>query len=382
MVANKIEVMNIKFNNDIQKLVTKEDKRAGIIRYGSNNLYPDFLLDLFIEGSSTHTAIINRKVALISGQGFDKVDSNELKSLIDNNRGSNPLGDITKLISSDYEVLNAFALMVRWNFDKTVIAAIDYLPVHKVRKGIASNTYYTSDNWAAPKKPTSNTLMHREFNANPLPSNFATFTAENKRLELSQIVYFKKLSIGSDNYPNVSYSSAIRDIMSDSAISDFTLNQINGNFLAGYHLHISSGVPEESEMAQVKSNFIKQHTGADAQPVVLTFGEPDDTPAKLTPLPSTNNQEAYLAVSEQVVQKIMIAHSVTDPQLFGIKVAGSLGGKAEQQESLEIFQSSVIRPIQSDIENVLNRLVTANGITERLKLAEYSIIDKTEQTTI
>jgi hypothetical protein len=233
-----------------------------------------------------------------------------------------------------------------------------------------------------PKKPSSNTIKHKAFNTNPLHAEFETFTPENKRLELSQVLYFKRLSIGSDNYPNVSYSSAIRDIMSDSAISDFTLNQINSNFLAGYHLHISSGVPEEVEMAQVKKSFIDQHTGADAQPVVLTFGEPGDNPATLTPLPSTNNQEAYISVGKEVVQKIMIAHQVTDPQLFGIRTEGALGGKAEQQESLEIFQSSVIRPVQSDIENVLNRLTNVNGITEELKLAEYSIIDKSEQTTI
>jgi len=384
MAARKsaIELMNIKFANDIQKLSTKEDKRLGIVKYGSNNLYPDFLLDLFIEGSSTHTAIVNRKVALVSGQGFDKAQTPALQSFIANNRGSNPLGDIAKLISANYEVFNAFSLMIRWNSDKTIIAAIDYIPVHKVRKGIADNTWYTSDNWSMPKKPSSNTMMHKAFNTNPLHAEFETFTPENKRLELSQVLYFKRLSIGSDNYPNVSYSSAIRDIMSDSAISDFTLNQINSNFLAGYHLHISSGVPEEVEMAQVKKSFIDQHTGADAQPVVLTFGEPGDNPATLTPLPSTNNQEAYISVGKEVVQKIMIAHQVTDPQLFGIRTEGALGGKAEQQESLEIFQSSVIRPVQSDIENVLNRLTNVNGITEELKLAEYSIIDKANQTTI
>lgn len=377
-----IEIMNVQLNQDIPKLVNKEDKRLNIIKYGSDNLHPDFLLDLFIEGSSTHTAIINRKVALIAGQGFDKVSAPALKSFVSNFRGSNPLGDIAKLISADYEVFNAFCLQIRWDSTKTNVAAIDYVPVHKVRKGIESGIWYTSDNWSNPKKPVSNTTRHKAFNTEPLPGNFETFEPDNKRLELSQILYFKRLSIGSDSYPNVSYSSAIRDIMSDSAISDHTLNQINNNFLAGYHLHIASGIPSKEEMQEVKQSFISQHTGKDAQPVVLTFGEPGDKPATLTPLPSTNNQEAYISVGKEVIQKIMIAHQVTDPQLFGIRTEGALGGKAEQQESLEIFQSSVIRPIQSDIENVLNRLSNINRITEELKLAEYSIIDKSDQTTI
>jgi len=376
-----VEVMKIKFDNDIQKPNTKEDKRNGIIKYGDNNLYPDFLLNLFIEGSSTHSAIINRKISLISGQGFKKVTSPELITFIKNNRGSNPLGDIVKLSTADYEVFNAFAIMARWNDDKTLVAAIDYVPVHKVRKGIEKNTWFTSDNWKNPSKPASNTLEHKEFNANPLPTNFDEYTDDEKRMELSQIVYFKRLSIGSDSYPNVSYSAAIRDILSDSAISDFTLNQIKTNFLGGYHLHMASGIPEPEEMKQTKEDFVRQHTGENAQSVVLTFGNPEDKPATLTPLPSTNNQEAYLAVGVQVTEKIMIAHSVTDPQLFGIRVPGALGGRAEQQESLEIFQSAVIRPIQSDIENVFNRLASVNKATEDLKLAEYSIIDKEEETT-
>lgn len=379
---SSVEVMKINLSNDIQKLSTKEDKRMGIVKYGSDNLYPDFLLDLFIEGSSTHTAIINRKISLISGQGFEEVNDLNLKSFVKNSRGSNSLGDVTKLISADYEVFNSFALMVRFNSDKTNVVAVDYVPVHKLRIGINKNTFYTSDNWKQPKKIQSNTLIHKAFNNNPLPSNFESLEEDEKRLELAQIYYFKRLSIGSDSYPNVSYSSAIRDIISDSSISDFTLNQIKTNFLGGYHLHISSGIPEESEMKTTKEGFLKQYTGENAQSVVLTFGEPNDKPAILTPLPSTNNQEAYINVGEKVVEKIMIAHSVTDPQLFGIKVPGSLGGKAEQQESLEIFQSSVIRPIQSDIENVLNIIKNTNNIEEDLILAEYSIIDKTEQTTV
>jgi hypothetical protein len=59
--------------------------------------------------------------------------------------------------------------------------------------------------------------------------------------------------------------------------------------------------------------------------------------------------------------------------LYGVFVAGQLGGRLELQESLEIYQAVYVGYRQRDIENVLNKLARINGIIEPIKLKKYII---------
>ena len=72
-VITGLEVASMSFSADVQIPTFKEDKQAGIIKYGANNMYPDFLLSMYVNGSAKHSSIINKKVSMISGQGFEKI---------------------------------------------------------------------------------------------------------------------------------------------------------------------------------------------------------------------------------------------------------------------------------------------------------------------
>jgi len=148
---------------DIHTPVFKEDKKAQIIKYGAKNLYPDFLLDLFLNKSGKHRSIIEKKVTMVAGQGFE-YDENEEEAVRfwENSRGSHTLDDLAILNSTDDEVFYYAGLIVRWNSDRTKIAAIDFVPAHKLRKGIKPRTWWVSDNWQHYKKPESKTRMYKE----------------------------------------------------------------------------------------------------------------------------------------------------------------------------------------------------------------------------
>ena len=111
----------------------------------------------------------------------------------------------------------------------------------------------------------------------------------------------------------------------------------------------------------------------------MTFNEPDANGTKITPLPTNGSEDAFINVENRVQENIFIAHGVTNPQLFGVRVAGSLGGKDELIESLEIFNATNIRPRQENIENVLNKVLQINYPNKELRFKEYTIVDK-EQT--
>lgn len=72
---------------------------------------------------------------------------------------------------------------------------------------------------------------------------------------------------------------------------------------------------------------------------------------------NVDNSKFITLQNERVTQAIMTAHGVTNPSLFAIKTPGSLGSSKELIDSLNIFQSIVIGPIQLVIENIMSYLI-------------------------
>ena len=367
---------------DIHSPTFKEDKKANIYRYGDNNLYPDFLLDLFLNKSGKHRAIIEKKVTMIAGQGweFDRTNKEAL-DFWSNTRGSGDLDELAVLNSTDDEVFYYAALIVRWNGDRTKISAIDFVPAHKLRKGLKPRSWWISDNWQHYKKPESKTRKYIELNQKPgFPSGYAEMKEPEQRLHLAQIVVFKNVTIGSDAYPHVPYQPFIHYLLSDYQVGKFTLNNIKNGYTGGYHIDFVGEVPEETERRATKRAWLREYTNSEGSNVVFTWTPPDTARGTtLTPLPTNGSEDAFLNVDHQILDNIFIAHRVTSPLLFGFREAGSLGGKQELLEALSITQGTEISPKQRKIEKVYNMLARINGITTPFKLRKYTI-EQPEET--
>ena len=101
-----------------QELPTfKENRNGNWIDYGSDNLYPQYLLDVFHHRSNKHKAIINRKVDMSVGNGIAKPTTAELEKFIKNTWGTKDLEEISIHIDFDFEIMNGFSLIVKWNID-------------------------------------------------------------------------------------------------------------------------------------------------------------------------------------------------------------------------------------------------------------------------
>jgi len=359
------------------------DKSNKVVQWGENNLLPDFFIALSKIKSTKHSAIISRKCKMIAGNGFQIPESEALKKFIANEKGKENLNKIAKRVANDFEVLNMFALGVRWNIDKSEIAAIDYIPAHKVRKSTVSGVWKVSNNWADPKAKGSNTQMKQEFSTTPLPEDFQTYSDKKKKFELNQIYVVKEMQIASDSYPTPNYAAGLNWILADAGISSFTLGMIKKNFNGGYHIDIATGIPEEDERKDFKKKFKKEYAGADGESIVITFSDPEATnKTTLTPLPSSGNEDIYNETEKRAQENIFIVHEVTNPALFGIRIPGELGGgKNQLEESLEIFQAVYIDQRQDTIEEAFNEILKTNypKEEEELKLSVFSLdVDENE----
>lgn len=363
--------------NFVQRPKFEEDKNKGFIKYGEKNLFPDYLLEIYFK-SGKHNAIINRKIKMIAGKGFEQENAGTL-----NEFGLYPGKKTAKLMASDQQIFKGYALFIRWNAKKTKAIAYDYLPFHKVRKGSEEGTFQVSEDWSATRKEKNKPVIYNEFTGKPGLSQKLNKKdkdyEENLRLETVEICYFTDVCVGADAYPVPNYYSNVEWILTDSEIGEFSLNLVLNEFLGGFHIGFKNGIPEETEREEEKKAFEEEYTGSNGKRIIVTFSEPDSEGVDFNPLPSAGNENILENTEKRAAENIFIAHEVTSPMLFGIKTEGQLGGREELIEALAIFQAVYVDDEQEMIEDTFNKIFQAMGIKEDVSLKTYSLGEMAEK---
>ena len=347
-----------------------ESKGKKIVEYGKDNLYPALLLDIYNNKSSKHKAIINRKTQMIAGQGFNKEGVNpEVLSFLKNNFGTEELSKILYKCALDYEIMYSFALEVIWSNDKRSIASIKHVPASYVRIGIPDQDikfdfFKISADWSQSRKEEYKPEIVKAFN--------------DSDREGKQLLFVTGYSPQNNYYPIPRYSSSINWMLLDNEISTFHLSNVANGFMPSYAVNFMSGTPEEDEMKETKKQFTKTYTGAqNAGHPVLIWSDGKDNKVEFTKLELNDSDERFDLLSRQVTEEILIGHEVVNPLLFGVKVAGEMGGKQELEQALEIFQAVYVNPIQNVFEEVFNQLFNYGNTPEELTISKY-VLDEEE----
>ncbi len=107
----------------------EEKKGKNWIDFGSNNLYPDLLIELYNNSAMHHTAV-DAKVDGITGEGFKMFGDT-----FANTKGET-LDEVFAKITLDYVLFGGYALNVIWSRDGETIAEYYHLPFNNVRSGV------------------------------------------------------------------------------------------------------------------------------------------------------------------------------------------------------------------------------------------------------
>lgn len=318
------------------------------VKYGEGNVFPTFLQDL-ANRSALHNAILSSKVDYAYADGLKLSDNikNLSTTLFVNH--PNPFEDMNSIYRKclyDYILYGAFCINVIWSNDGESICEIYHIDLAKIRsgkrneRGVVEEYFYCEDwNKAAPRyKPV------------------AAYRNDNR--QGSQLLYFKEYRPGTFYYALPSYVGALNYITIDAEISNYHLAHLLNGMSPNFIISFTNGVPSEEERRKIKQQMIEEYTGTDnAGKFIMTF---TDDPAKVpvvNTLSADNLDEQFIQLSEQVLQNILSGHKVVSPMLVGIKSEGQLGGNTELETSFEIFNNTVIRPIQNDVISQLNKLL-------------------------
>jgi hypothetical protein len=332
----------INFHDNVLPIF-KENKAKGYVTFGADNLYPEFLIELFNK-SPKHNAIVSSKASYISGVGTkifgqNTVDIAKAEAKIKAINAYETLDEVKGKIAYDLELFNGYCLEVIWNKAKTAIAEIYHIPFKNVRKGLEGEFVYCED-WTDRK---AEQVHYQPFN---------TTTRESKSLYYCQ--FYRP---GQGEYPLPDYIGALKYIEVDTEISNYYLNSIKNGFTAQTHIQLFKGIPTPEEARATARRFKENYQGTDnAGGLIIQYNDPQEKESVISNLQPSDFDKQFDLLNKTVQQEIFVAHKVNSPMLFGVRVEGQLGGRSEMIEAYEMFQQSYIEPRQQKIDDTLTYL--------------------------
>jgi len=364
----------------IFKAVTGKD----YVPYGVNrqNNYPEQLIKLFTS-SALHGRILKTKVRQILGQGFsfDEDDPNARATgqfIQDINDKQESLFQVANKIILDWLLFGGFAFLIHWNQEWSRIKAIEHIDFSKVRVPPVNASgeipfYWYSPDWQTqrPKKvgiPPYNVASAIE---NKLAFQNALDHNNSEELEklirkngtTTQMYRYCPHTPGNYYYPLPDYVQGITDILADIQSDTYAYMSLRNGMSADTVITLL-GHTDPAEGQKEAQKFLRQHTEArNAGRPIIRFGrDKDNNGIQIDTIQNNRVDTRYTAINENSLQKILAAHGVTTPLLFGIMTPGKLGNVTEMLDGYSIFEGYQIIPFQLEFVGILNKVFEINNL--------------------
>jgi hypothetical protein len=368
-MSNNVHVLNL---SAYTTPVIQESKRDAWVDFGEDNNYYQFLLDRYTN-STTNSAIINNISRLIYGRGLSAVDASRKP-----NEYAQAMAlfnkDCLRKIAIDRKMLGQFAIQIHYNDKHDRILKAFHMPVNLLRaekcnKDGEIEAYYYSDDWTDVKKYP--------------PTRIPAYGFSKDKIE---ILFCKPYAVGMKYYSYVDYNGAVPYALLEEEVADYLINEVQNGFSGTKVVNFNNGVPTEEQQSIITNKVLSKLTGSKGQKVIVAFNDNMDTKTTVDDLPLNDAPEHYTYLSEECMRKIMLGHNVTSPLLFGIAGANGFSSNADElQNSFILFNNMVIKPLQDEILEALDTILSFNGISlnlffKTLKPLEFTDLENAQNT--
>lgn len=351
--TNKATLTAIELSSYTPKSYAEKVQR-GIVSYGEKNDFPEYLISLFY-GSPTHGAVTKTKAQMMFGNGFTGDTEGMLKVAKLN------LNNVAEKCALDFVIQGGYCVELRYSLDRSMIAAVKHVEFERVRveesndDGEIEWLWYCED-WTDSKK-------QRE------KKRVKAFDPSMKDECPVQFLYIRPFTAGLNHYPKPDYLGAVNYIELEKDISEFLINHMNNGMSPSTWLHFLNGEPDDDEKRKIERDIKDKYSGSEnAGSIIITYSDGQDRKPHIDQVEISDAPKQWEFISNHVTDKILIAHRVTTPVLFGVKEAGQLGATQELEMGARLFEMHVIAPMRRHIIDGFNTILMECGITSRITI--------------
>ena len=333
-------------------LVEVTDRRRDYVYYGEDNLFPQYILDLYYK-SSVMGSIVRGMVDYVCGNGIITADA---------------IKDFSKNVNADYETLED--VVIKAVFDLILFDGFA-IQVFRDTKGEISEMYnldFANCRLSGDKKSVYYSNEWSRFNAKT--TKIPVF--DRTKQQRNSIFYFRgQLTPQSKTYPIPQYIGALADIRTSTEISNFHLNSILNNFNASCIINLNCGDVDEETKKRVENKFNEKFSGSDnAGKLLLNFNDNKETEMSVVRLQSDDQDKRYEQLARDVVKSIFVAFRAT-PNLFGLATDTTGFNSQEYAEAFKLYNRTVIKPYQLAIQRAFNVLF---GLSNSIIIKPFEMV--------
>lgn len=337
-----------------------EKQVNGVIRWGLDNLHPNELINM-AQDNPIHGGILNQKITYMTSAGVVITGPADIVEMLER--------AVPDAVSC-YEYFNGYALQV------TILAEgkfkIEHLDFDSVRFLSEENWFGVSDDWSCTNQTAEKTNYKKllDIDKAPLAPDQKSFILYY-RVKPKQRKIKKKLSLS--YYPVPSYSGGIVSILAGIEHDYFTYSEAVNGYKGGTLVSMNNGQPATPEKADEIADKIKgEATDRDTQGgIVVVFADGADNATTVASLNGNDLDKRYIEANKEIRTKIMTAHSVGSPTLFGISNEAAFGSKEEMETAYTLFANNYVLQRQKAISESIESKLKKVGIEVTIKFNKY-----------
>lgn len=314
-----------------------EERAAGrkYINWGVDNKYPDYLFNLYLN-SAILQSIINGTVDFVCGNG---ISSDILNGPV--NKDGELIEDLVAKLVVDYLIEGGYALNIIRNVEGG-FAELYWLDIRNIRLDEDETTVFYCDKW--------NKYGHK-------PIEYPIF--DPTKNQKSSVFYFKG-HISRGIYPIPKWIGAMAAVETSTEIGRFHLNNILNNLTSSAIISFNNGIPTDEEKKQIEKKMKDKFSGADnAGKFMLIFNNDKEHDVTVARLSEDNMDQKFQTLAKSTREEIFISMRAT-PALFGLNPENNGFSKQEFLEAFELYNKTVVKPIQNDIKRTFEKIYGVN----------------------
>ena len=330
----------------------------GYVRFGSDNLYPQYMNQMYYM-SPLHGSIVDFKTNATIGGGytFDESKLTDMEKVVLYAFGKKiGFKDTLKTITKDVILHGRCYFLIELKGGKTY--NVKRVAPEKVRINQAKTLYAVNEDW--------------QFGL-----QIRTFEPYHPECKDGTYLYaYEQKSVGQDYYPLPQYTSALNFAFLSGELSYLQKSNIQNSIFPSFAMMFPKKPQGPEEMQLIKDTVSKLKGAENGGKTVAFFANNKESLPDLVSIPKNSNDELFKGVSELNTEQICFAHTI-DPILLGVRTTGSLGSGSDIKQAYVIFEKNTIIPLRETITDVINGLLRAVGINAHVEITNYQIVNET-----
>ena len=346
-----------------EKVISGRD----MVQWGTKNVYPDYLLDLY-NNVPTLRSIINGNIDYVAGDEISIVPLQEEYTNQQMNRRGDTIREQVKDIAKDFEIYGGFALQVIRNLAGEV-AEIYYIDMRFLRTNKEGNVFYYSEKWN--KGGRTDVIIYPAFMPN---LDWESLTDEEKNRHASSILFVK--NVHTQVYPAPLYAASVKACEIERQIDDFHLSDINNHFVSSAMICFNNGIPTQEQQDEITGLIEEKFCGATNGGRFMSVWSPNKESApEIKEFKVEDFGERYKALSQHSRTQIFTSFRAI-PLLFGLTSEANTGFSTEEfEQSFKLYNRTQIQPVQRMICDVYDKIYGQRGV---LTIRPFSLGGDTE----